>query len=204
MQCWATLSKGLVVNCNGPAQVQRYDRWALRGCARAGGMVEIFLFIIAAGVIAHFIGASVHEGIFVGALVCLAIRPDQLPFPTCSLPLLLSMCRIWTAILGEECTSTHVPMSGSQLVQVSMSSTSIVVKCLHDSKATSSPHGQITIGTLILQVRAAHALCALSPGVCQRCLSVCFTNNLQEKTSRSVLQLCMATIISSVVRDLVL
>jgi hypothetical protein len=32
-------------------------------------MVEIFLFIIAAGVIAHFIGASVHEGIFVGALV---------------------------------------------------------------------------------------------------------------------------------------
>lgn len=35
----------------------------------AGGMVEIFLFIIVAGVIAHFIGASVHEGIFVGALV---------------------------------------------------------------------------------------------------------------------------------------
>ena len=36
-----------------------------------------------------------------------------------------------------------------------MSSTSIVVKCLTDTKATSSPHGQITIGTLILQVRAA-------------------------------------------------
>ena len=36
--------------------------------------------------------------------------------------------------------------------QVSMSSTSIVVKCLTDSKVTSSPHGQITIGTLILQV----------------------------------------------------
>ena len=33
-----------------------------------------------------------------------------------------------------------------------MSSTSIVVKCLTDSKVTSSPHGQITIGTLILQV----------------------------------------------------
>ena len=31
--------------------------------------MEIFLFIIAAGVIAHLIGASVHEGIFVGALV---------------------------------------------------------------------------------------------------------------------------------------
>lgn len=39
------------------------------------------------------------------------------------------------------------------LAQVSMSSTSIVVKCLTDSKVTSSPHGQITIGTLILQVR---------------------------------------------------
>ena len=36
--------------------------------------------------------------------------------------------------------------------QVSMSSTSIVVKCLTDQKATNSPHGQITIGTLILQV----------------------------------------------------
>lgn len=34
-----------------------------------------------------------------------------------------------------------------------MSSTSIVVKCLTDSKVTGSPHGQITIGTLILQVR---------------------------------------------------
>ncbi len=34
--------------------------------------MEIFLFIIAAGVIAHFIGASVHEGIFVGALVRLS------------------------------------------------------------------------------------------------------------------------------------
>jgi len=33
-----------------------------------------------------------------------------------------------------------------------MSSTSIVVKCLTDAKATNSMHGQITIGTLILQV----------------------------------------------------
>ena len=45
--------------------------------------------------------------------------------------------------------------SGNDLVlrvQVSMSSTSIVVKCLTDTKATGSSHGQITIGTLILQV----------------------------------------------------
>ena len=39
--------------------------------------MEIFLFIIAAGVIAHLIGASVHEGIFVGALVCPALPPDD-------------------------------------------------------------------------------------------------------------------------------
>ena len=32
-------------------------------------MVEIFLFILVAGLLANFIGASVHEGIFVGALV---------------------------------------------------------------------------------------------------------------------------------------
>ena len=35
----------------------------------AGGMIEIFLFILVAGLSAHVIGASVHEGIFVGALV---------------------------------------------------------------------------------------------------------------------------------------
>ena len=33
-----------------------------------------------------------------------------------------------------------------------MSSTSIVIKCLSDTKSTNTPHGAITIGTLILQV----------------------------------------------------
>ena len=37
--------------------------------------MEIFLFIIASGLIAHFIGAGVHEGIFVGALVRTAAEP---------------------------------------------------------------------------------------------------------------------------------
>ena len=32
-------------------------------------MLEIFLFILITGLLANFIGASVHEGIFVGALV---------------------------------------------------------------------------------------------------------------------------------------
>ena len=51
-------------------QVSRCIRDALESCiTMAGGMVEIFLFIIASGLIAHFIGAGVHEGIFVGALV---------------------------------------------------------------------------------------------------------------------------------------
>ena len=36
----------------------------------AGGILEIFLFILVAGLVAHFIGAGIHEGIFVGALVC--------------------------------------------------------------------------------------------------------------------------------------
>ena len=39
--------------------------------------MEIFLFIIAAGVIAHLIGASVHEGIFVGALVCPSLPQEH-------------------------------------------------------------------------------------------------------------------------------
>lgn len=32
-----------------------------------------------------------------------------------------------------------------------MSSTSIVIKCLSDAHQNGTPHGQITIGTLILQ-----------------------------------------------------
>lgn len=51
-------------------------------------------------------------------------------------------------------------------VQVSMSSTSIVVKCLTDSKVTSSPHGQITIGTLILQVCSNTHLILIRYQVC--------------------------------------
>ena len=38
-----------------------------------------------------------------------------------------------------------------------MSSTSIVIKCLTDARQTASLHGQITIGTLILQVLAVAA-----------------------------------------------
>jgi predicted Kef-type K+ transport protein len=42
--------------------------------------------------------------------------------------------------------------SQSYGMQVSMSSTSIVIKCLADARQSASLHGQITIGTLILQV----------------------------------------------------
>ena len=42
---------------------------AVRSVALIGGMLEIFLFVVLAGLLAIWIGASVHEGIFVGALV---------------------------------------------------------------------------------------------------------------------------------------
>lgn len=48
-------------------------------------------------------------------------------------------------------------------VQVSMSSTSIVVKCLEDSRSTNMAHGQITIGTLILQDCLVGLLFAFMP-----------------------------------------
>lgn len=41
--------------------------------------MEIFLFILVAGLLANFIGASVHEGIFVGALV----RPSTCKIFSC-------------------------------------------------------------------------------------------------------------------------
>ena len=48
---------------------------AVRSVALIGGMLEIFLFVVLAGLLAIWIGASVHEGIFVGALVSLALPP---------------------------------------------------------------------------------------------------------------------------------
>ena len=138
--------------------------------ACAGGMVEIFLFIIAAGVIAHVIGASIHEGIFVGALVshpgrnrrcCCGNRPPcvmrcpRTPHEDSARSACLHAC-LHNACHGRSLRERQwhrVRCGCCRLrVQVSMSSTSIVVKCLTDSKATASPHGQITIGTLILQV----------------------------------------------------
>ena len=44
-----------------------------------------------------------------------------------------------------------------------MSSTSIVVKCLEDSRSTNMAHGQITIGTLILQDCLVGLLFAFMP-----------------------------------------
>ena len=46
---------------------------AVRSVALIGGMLEIFLFVVLAGLLAIWIGASVHEGIFVGALVSSAL-----------------------------------------------------------------------------------------------------------------------------------
>jgi len=62
----------------------------------AGGMVEIFLFILVAGLLANFIGASVHEGIFVGALVTLPLIscPSQWLHTLLALPWQLTVAPI--------------------------------------------------------------------------------------------------------------
>ncbi len=46
---------------------------------------------------------------------------------------------------------------------LSMSSTSVVIKCLEATKTTNSPYGQITIGTLILQDCSVGLMFALMP-----------------------------------------
>ena len=54
-----------------------------------------------------------------------------------------------------------------------MSSTSIVIKCLSDTKSTNTPHGAITIGTLILQVvssSSAAGYLLLSAATLRACL----------------------------------
>ena len=46
---------------------------------------------------------------------------------------------------------------------LAMSSTSVVVKCLQDARASHTPHGQITIGTLVLQDCCVGLLFAFMP-----------------------------------------
>ena len=55
---------------------------AVRNVALVGGMAQIVAFMILAGLLATAIGASVHEGIFIGALVralTLTITPWCVP-----------------------------------------------------------------------------------------------------------------------------
>ena len=65
--------------------------------------MEIFLFIIAAGVIAHLIGASVHEGIFVGALVSSVSCPPLMKARGCDLQ---AYCPIYAQV-DVAVTHTH-------------------------------------------------------------------------------------------------
>ena len=170
--------QGLLLVCRGPSTGA--EKVTVGPGSRAGGMVEIFLFIIAAGVIAHFIGASVHEGIFVGALVGAPHLTYEPGMSTGYSAPAANTCCPWMPICAARrrfCGPAEAQhRRGCLLAQVSMSSTSIVVKCLHDSKATSSPHGQITIGTLILQARAAPPLSIWRPASvwCSvaRCVSI--------------------------------
>jgi hypothetical protein len=167
-------------------------------------MVEIFLFIIVSGLVAHFIGASVHEGIFVGALVppaprapmrrrtsasylfvarsaalAKATREPQLSWHGSAAGAALAACCAGCRMRGTRpraCAPGRpaADARGGGGAQVSMSSTSIVIKCLSDTKSTNTPHGAITIGTLILQARArvrqrVRCMCMCRPAR-RRCL----------------------------------
>ena len=87
---------------------------SVRDVAIFGGALQIVLMSTLGGVAAAMIGAGVHQGAFVGAML-------------------------------------------------SMSSTSVVVKCLQDARASHTPHAQITIGTLVLQDCVVGLLFAFMP-----------------------------------------
>lgn len=114
---------------------------AVRAVALVGGMIQILLTMILAGGFASAIGASVHEGLFVGALV-------------------------------------------------SMSSTSIVIKCLADSRQSAAPHGQITIGTLILQDCMVGLLFAFMPVLAHK------TSTSSEGSSSMIARLVFRVVMS--------
>lgn len=65
--------------------------------AHPGGVLEIFLFILVAGLLANFIGASVHEGIFVGALV--RLHPESSACNTRSMQPCAWMCYIASDVI---------------------------------------------------------------------------------------------------------
>lgn len=50
---------------------------AVRGVALVGGVLQVLLTMVLAGGVASAIGASVHEGVFIGALVRLQLHWRQ-------------------------------------------------------------------------------------------------------------------------------
>ena len=69
---------------------------AVRSVALAGGMIQITAFMILAGLLATFIGASVHEGVFIGALV----RGPHATYPPWCRP---RRCCLLFGRLGRRC-----------------------------------------------------------------------------------------------------
>ncbi len=50
---------------------------AVRSVALVGGVMQILLTMVLAGGLASAIGASIHEGVFIGALVSMAAPTDK-------------------------------------------------------------------------------------------------------------------------------
>ena len=96
-----------------PAKVR-----AVRGVAFGGGALEVAIFCAASAATARAIGASIAQGIFIGALV-------------------------------------------------SMSSTTVVVKCLADNRDAGTRWGAVATGTLVLQDCAVGLLFATMPVLSQ-------------------------------------
>lgn len=67
------------------------------------------------------------------------------------------------AAVSASIASGNITVGGYIGALLSLSSTSVVANCLESSKTTSTPYGQITIGTLILQDCTVGILFAITP-----------------------------------------
>ena len=96
--------------------------------------------------------AKIHA---VGGVAFFGIHPsDDAPCSfDCVLPGGLMEMLAFVVIMVFSCSITGADIGIGAFIGalLSLSSTSVVANCLESSKSTSSPYGQITIGTLILQ-----------------------------------------------------
>ncbi|KAG6494802.1 hypothetical protein ZIOFF_042563 [Zingiber officinale] len=134
----------------------------VRAVAIGGGFLQILLFMCLCGVIALLCGGKTSEGIFVGAFLSMS-STAVVSFHLLPTNMACFIVQSFEFLLHPFHVSKHIDENSSDeniLVELCIAQ---VLKFLMERNTISALHGQVTVGTLILQDCAVGLLFALLP-----------------------------------------